>query len=425
MKPFYTLLLSALPFIASAQDFAVNHHVVAPNAGAGVAPVAGAGVASVAGAVGSTVSGAAPVASTVAGAAPGATLVSGVASGGALTPAPATATAMEWIQEADLVNGSINKAKLASMKSVNAALVNFLQDSCQLGSQYSPVWHGEYFSGQKGAGSLLKFGLNCHFADQKAELMITANDIAPLMGHLAVGGHEYLTMDASGVVKNEGLYFEQDGVDENTGNAVKIKRWLVTTGNSCDRLPYIPVTRKEYLLQARMEVTAIKNNIVADWKQRTPLRSAAIQEAEKKAMIDQLNAQYSGMELQVRLKQYLNNYKTDEAYLKENTDKQTAGLDAALKLMDDLLAHLSAAELGKPAVVSVPAADFDGFEDGHTDRMLVRVNPAYFKATISEEKPQVFLVEWRYDATGAGAAEMDRQLMERFDGSDLKVLLGK
>jgi hypothetical protein len=361
MKPFYTLmLLFALPLLSPAQDLADNN--------------------------------VRPARLTV--------------------PTMVSVTAQQWVKEADQVNGSISKSQLAKMRTVTTALVAFLKESCLSNGSYSPLWHGEYFAARNSANPQTTFGVDCRFApDQKAELTITANDIAPLLGHLETQGHHFLTMDMTASVKNGGLYFEQNGTEED--GSTKVRRWLITTGN--DQLPYTPVTRKEYLQEARAEVTAIKNSIVTDWKQRMPIRSAAIQEAEKKATLDQLNAQYSGAELQMRTRQFLHNYKTDEQYLQENTDKQTAGLDATLHLMDDLLAHSTPAQLAQPAMVSVPAADFSGFEDGQTDRMLVRVNPT----------PQVFLVEWRYDASDAGAAEMDRQLMEKFDGATLKTLLGK
>jgi hypothetical protein len=142
-------------------------------------------------------------------------------------------------------------------------------------------------------------------------------------------------------------------------------------------------------------------------------------------MIDQLQAMYTGLALEVRMRQYLKNYRTDEQYLKDNTDNETAAVDSTMHLMEDLLAHMSPAELGKPAIVSVPAIDFNGFEDGHTDKMLVRINPTYFNGGLSDEKPQLFLVEWRYDASNAAAADIDQQLTQNFDGQQLKALLGK
>ena len=281
-----------------------------------------------------------------------------------------------WRQAEDLVNGSISKLKLSKTRSVTTTL-------------------------------------------EHAELTITANDLQPLLGHLAVGHQQFLTMEISPAAKNGGQYFEYTGMDGN----VTVKRWLITTG--VDQLPYVAVTRKEYLRAAKIELAARRAAIIAEVKEKVPVRPAAVQEAEKKATIDQLKAMYTGLALEVRIRQYLTNYRTDEQYLKDNTDKETAGIDSASHLMDNLLAHLPATELGKPAIVSVPAVDFNGFEDGHTDKMLVRMNPTYFNGGLSDEKPQLFLVEWRYDASNAAAADIDQQLMQNFDGNQLRALLGK
>jgi hypothetical protein len=370
MKPLTFLLLFTLPFFSFAQDFADNISLTGKPA----------------------------------------------TRGNATTTAAPT---LSWRQEEDLVNGSISKLKLSKMKSVTSALIAVLRDSCFIEGSYAPTWHGAYLSARSSGSPLMQFGVDCHFADQHAELTITANDLQSLVGHLAVGHQQFLTMDISPALKNGGQYFEYAGMDGD----VKVRRWLITTG--IDRLPYEPVTRKEYLQAAKIELTAIKAAIIAEVKEKVPVRSVAIQEAEKKAMIDQLKAMYTGIALEVRMRQYLKNYRTDEQYLKDNTDKETAGADSTMHLMDNLLAHLPATELGKPAIVSVPAIDFNGFEDGHTDKMLVRINPTYFNGGLSDEKPQLFLIEWRYDASNAAAADIDRQLTQNFDGRQLKALLGK
>jgi len=295
-----------------------------------------------------------------------------------LTGNPATQPTLtpSWRQEEDLVNGSISKLKLSKMRSVTTTL-------------------------------------------EHAELTITANDIQPLLGHLAVGHQQFLTMDISPAVKNGGQYFEYTGMDGN----VTVKRWLITTG--IDQLPYVAVTRKEYLRAAKIELAGAKATVVAAVKEKVQVRPTAVQEAEKKATIEQLKAMYTGVALEVRLRQYLKNYRTDEQFLQDNIDNEAAGVDGVMHLMNDLLTHMSVSELNKPAIVSVPAVDFNGFEDGHTDKMLVRINPTYFNGGLSDEKPQLFLVEWRYDASNAAAADIDQQLMQNFDGHQLKALLGK
>lgn len=268
------------------------------------------------------------------------------------------------------------------------------------------------------------FGIDCHFADQHAELTITANDLQPLVGHLAVGRLQFLTMEISPAIKNGAPYFESTGVDGN----VTVRRWLITT--DIDELPYEAVTRKEYLQAAKVELAGTRALIAAAVKVKVPVRPSAVQEAEKKAMIERLKAIYTGVDLEVRLRQYLKNYRTDEQFQQDNIDNEATTVDNAMRLMNDLLAHMPAGELSKPAIVSVPAIDFSGFEDGHTDKMLVRMNPAYVNGGHSAangghsaEKPQVLLVEWRYDASTAGAADIDQQLTENFDAQALRAML--
>jgi hypothetical protein len=186
-------------------------------------------------------------------------------------------------------------------------------------------------------------------------------------GQLMVNGQRYLTIKESGSAKN----------DSAMGKF------------------YIPVTRKEYLQQAKAELTDMKNSIVEGWKLQVRVRPVAVQEAEKKANIEQLKAMYTGIDLEVRMRIYLRNYKTDEEYLKENTDKETAGPLSTLRLIDNLLSHMSATELSKPAMVSVPSPDFQGFEDGKTDNMLIRMDAAHTDNSLSEGKEPELLVSAR------------------------------
>jgi len=325
----------------------------------------------------------------------------------------ATASSPQWKKEQDQVIGRISNSKLAKMKNITGAIIAFFQDSCLSEGSYSPVWHGEYYSEKTSPGPIAKFYVECNFSDQKALLTITANDISPLLNHLVVNNQDFLTIKPVIAVRNDCPYFEYN----------RSKTWLITANNQ--QLPYTPVTRKEYLQEARKEVTIIKNSISDYIKQTRPVRPAAVQEAEKKATIDQLTAVYSGVDLQVRMKQLLNNYKTDEEYLKEGMEKGTADMDSTLHLMDSLLNHWTPNELNKPAIVSVVAAEFRGFEDGHSDKMLIRMNAASFNSSTSGETPQFFLVTLQSDALSTMARDIDRQLQEKFNSQKLKELLGK
>jgi hypothetical protein len=345
--------------------------------------------------------------------------------------AETTAVHTEWSKAEDQVNGLISNDKLDKMKAVTGALVNFLRDSCVgVGGSnpggggsdpgagvYGATWHGEYNSDQNSPGAQLKFGVTCHFADQNADLSITANDLQPLLDQLVVNGQHFRTMRVATASEKHTSYFADD----------QTKMWLVTAKNGM--LPFTPVTRREYLVQAKAELLSMVKSIEAGWKLKVPVRSAAAQEAERKAVIDQLKSMYSGTDLSIRVRVYLHSYKSDEEFLKANIAAETAGFRATIRLMDSLTARLGAAELSKPAVVSVGAADFRGFEDGQSNYMLIRMNGTYFSKTLGEEIPQIFLVAWHYEGANerskASAAELDRQLTEKLDGRVLQEMLDK
>jgi hypothetical protein len=337
-----------------------------------------------------------------------------------------------WEKEKDLVNGHISHSKLSRMQHVTKAIMSLLQDSCIAERYCTPVWHGEYFSEKTSPGPHMKFGVSCHFFDQKAHLTIMANDIGPLLDHLVVNNQDFLTIKPIVSVKNDCAYFEYD--TNNTGDTetagtktLRSKSWLVITSDTAGKmkLPYSPVTRKEYLQEARKEINSNKNRIIEDLKHKMPVHSAEDQEADKKAVREQLSSVYSGIDLQVRMRIFLKNYKTDEQYLKENTDRETSDLDSTLHLMDSLLNHLSSDDLNKPAIVSTEAAGFRGFGNGNADKMLIRMNPAYFNPYLGGEKPQFFLVCWHYDPSEPIDEGIDRQMREGFDCQKLKDMLGK
>jgi len=329
-------------------------------------------------------------------------------------------TKTTWTREEDQVNGHIGRKQLQKMKSTTDSIVAFFQDSCFADELYEATWHGEYFSDKTSpAAAAWKFGVDAFL--QGAHLSIIANDISPLLGHLTVNDKDFLTLKQARTQGQDVPYFEFATSEEGTSRS---KAWLITTGK--DRLPYIPVTRREYLQEARAELTTAKKNLVAAIREKMPIRPAAIQEAEKKAAIDQMNSFYSGADLQIRMRQFTKNYRSDEEYQKENIGKETAALDSALQRIENKLTHMLARELDQPAIVSVSAIEFNGFEDGREgSNMLIRINPAFLNPAVTSEKPQLFLVCWSYDPTSSTSDGLDRQMNGKFDVSRLKGLLEK
>ncbi|HVU57697.1 MAG TPA: hypothetical protein VHD83_21695 [Puia sp.] len=318
--------------------------------------------------------------------------------------------AKAWVKEQDRIDGHVPHSKLVKMQRTTEAMVSFLHDSCFSATDFIPVWHGEY--------SIGRFGIQCRSVDNRGRLTIMSNDISPMLRYLTVNGKDFAGIRPSTGLQGDYRYFEYEEEDH-----ARTIYWLVTAAQ--DKLPYIEITRKEYLQEARTELVNKKNSIIADIKLKTPIRAAAIQEAEKKAALDELNNNYSGTDLQVRLRLFAKEYHTDEEYLNSSIAKTTADLDRTIHLMDSISSHSTAVELNKPAMVSVEAAAFHGFEDNETDRnMLVRINPAYYNNTDSD-KPLLFLVSWSYDPAGPDASNIDRQVRENIDFRQLRTLLGQ
>src|SRR5882757_7251812 len=150
----------------------------------------------------------------------------------------------EWVKEEDRINGRISHSKLTKMQFATEAMVAYLHDSCFSEGDFNPVWHGEYFSEKASTGSLMKFGVQCKSEDSKGRLTIMANDLSPLLRYLTVNGKEFAGIRPAAGAQKDYRYFEY----EEEGHLRTIT-WLVTTDP--DRLPYIEITRKEYLQEAR------------------------------------------------------------------------------------------------------------------------------------------------------------------------------
>jgi len=312
----------------------------------------------------------------------------------------------EWKKQQDRINGRISRNTLDKMKSTTETLAGFLQDSTLAIGQFNPVWHGEYFPEKSGTASLTRFALSCSFYNDEAtsstaDLLIMANDISPMLHSVRVNGHDFMSLKPA--------------------TSATTKFWLVCADNT--RLPYTPITRKEYLQEAGAELTATKTRLINRIKEQSPVRSTAIQEAEKNSAISEINNTYSGVERELRIRLFLKNYINDEDYLKASIEKHTGGLDSTIHLIDSLL-HTPPAWLNKEAFVTGKAADFRGFEEDNAT-MLVRLNTTFANPDLSSEKPQFFLVCWRYNPDDAKAAALDSQFTQQFDAGRLRNFLEK
>ena len=322
-----------------------------------------------------------------------------------------------WQKEDDHIFGHIRGNRLAMMKNTSADIISLFHDSILTEGSPNPIWHGEYFSSGNGVPQM-RFGVSCvfHNGDNKmntaGDLTIFANDISPLTGSLTVNGHEYTTLKGfTGGQDRSGFEFDLPAdADDATANTVHVKAWLVTADSSV--LPYIPVTRKEYLEAARQELEGRREAIIADIREKIGVRPAAAQAADKQQTLDQLRSTYSGADLQTRIRLFLGSYKSDEDYQQQNIAAATEDLDRTLAIIARSLTSGTAQQLAQPAVVSVATADFHGFEDGAPNStVLVRLCGSYYAGDTDRVKS--LLICWRYRPSDPMAADIDHQLAMR------------
>jgi hypothetical protein len=338
---------------------------------------------------------------------------------------------IHWIKADDQINGKINKIELTKLRATTETLHTLLQDSIFGAIGLTSVWHGEYSVDK--AGTLINYGIACDFTsttdgvatNAPAGLSITINDYSSLVGHVTLAGKDYMTLPITASVRNECPYFEFDA-KTTPGNFHTPDRnsWLVTT--SSDVLPYMPITRKEYLEISIDGLGDTKAHIITDVKARTPVHSTEEQEAAKKRELDELSSRYSGAELQMRTKMFMDHYKSDEDYLKEHIDAATADVDSTISFIKGMMNRLSPATLAAPAIIAPNTREYYGFRDGEPGMvMLIRNNPAFIQPGAAPEKPQFFLITWHSEPGDAAAQAIGAQLAKNLDTRYLKTFLEK
>ena len=335
-----------------------------------------------------------------------------------------------WHKEDDQVTGSINRELLTRVKAVNNQLIGFLYDSCLDGPAHHGSWHGE-FKLDKSDSTGLKFGIKCSFS--AATLEITAGSLSSLMRPVTVYGHEYNALVPTKTVRNGCPYFEPPYLAEGAmmvaikageREAPQISTWLVTAGP--DDLPYTPMSRKEFLDAMGRSLKANKDALIGTIKEKNHVRTQAEQEANKQSTLESLSTTYSGAELEMRKRNYLDHYKSDEEDLKEIIDLQTAPLDSTIAFIDGMLHRLAPATLAASAYVPAKAAEFEGFADGEEDAVLL-IHPAISAAgaTTTPDKPRFFLLSWTSDPADTEAAAIKELLNKKLDAGYLRELLKK
>jgi hypothetical protein len=343
-----------------------------------------------------------------------------------------------WQKEDDRLTGSISRNQLNGFKTINTGLINYLHDSCLTGEAFRPIWRGDFKAEKSGTSLSLRFGIRCRFpvpgapsddmTRPAATMSIIANDLSALTGQVAVYGKEYTSLTPSGGVRNDCPYFELASrpvfhpTEDTRGDGFPHSGlWLITAGP--DDLPYTVLSRKDFLGQVIASLKTNKEAMINSIKAKDQVRSQADQNAEKEKTINALAGTYTGAELEMRKRRYLEQFKSDEDILKEDIDNQTAGIDSTVSFIDGMLHRLSPATLAAPAVVPAKATEFEGFADGEEGAVqLIQPKATFIEQTSGPEKPRFFVLSLNYDPADH-TTDIGQQIAKRLDTRFIKKML--
>jgi hypothetical protein len=343
-----------------------------------------------------------------------------------------------WKKREDYVPPDVRKEPLSRAKAVVSDIGRMLTEEVYPQPRgCNPTWRGDYNGGGpypsfsysfesgyfmyycKPSGKEMYVG-----AETETWITVQANNSGVLNGNMELNGKRFLTMRRHNEIRDGMLYYEIPRTETapRTRDTNMTYAWLVTYPG---KLPYLPVSRKEYLLEAMKEVQKKQQQVVAAMQKTTVIRPAAEQAAQKKKRIDEIEKGYTGNAREARINRYLKDYRTDEQRKQDAIDAVSANYRKTLELMDGLLRNMTENELRMPAVMQGPANGFQGFRDDTPHiHMLVRPDPDYFDKRLSRATPQFFTVVALEEARMPASREVVAAFVEKFRFERLKQMLG-
>jgi hypothetical protein len=195
-------------------------------------------------------------------------------------------------------------------------------------------------------------------------------------------------------------------------------------------LPYIPVTRKQYLDKCIPHLTKFYDRTIKEFEQ-APMRTLAEQEAEKKQTLEKMKKDFEGnpAALKATIDNYLAGYKTEQEIRKEQVAELIKYKDALLKHYRDELEETTKQNLlDSPAIIPLSIYDHDQnmpiFVEENIGWMVVTENPKYMRKELPKYVPQFFVVVWKWDEWKA-QADIGKLVEEKFPFEKLRDLIDK
>ena len=194
-------------------------------------------------------------------------------------------------------------------------------------------------------------------------------------------------------------------------------------------LPYIPVTRKQYLDHSIEHLTAMYDNMIKH-AEKIPVRSLEEQEKEKNAKLEKFKKDFGSdpKRLKSAVDYYLSGYETDQQRRDEDINRTKKNKTDILKRFQDELEKTSKEGLlDSPAIIVLlhsPDLITPIFVDEDKGKMLVTDNPDYIRKDLPKHIPQFFVLTW-YGMSKGVRGEVGKIIKENFPIEKLQAMIDK
>ena len=194
-------------------------------------------------------------------------------------------------------------------------------------------------------------------------------------------------------------------------------------------LPYVPITRKQYLDHSIKHLTSIYDKIITDFE-KIPVRSLEEQEKEKNAKLEKFKKDLGTdpKKLKSSVEYYLSGYQTDQQRRDEQVNKtKQLKIDVLKRFQDELEKTTKEGLLDSPACVVLlhsPDLITPIFVDEDKGKMLVVDNPDYIRKDLPKHVPQFFILTWQGMSKGV-RGEVGKIIKEKFPIEKLQAMIDK
>ena len=292
-------------------------------------------------------------------------------------------------------------------------------------SCYNGIW--SFWDFNCYAGKLVK----SYTGDENSGISITVNNFGALLS--PAFNDDYTLIDGQVIQSKLTVQGSWKGYDlmweGGPGKELHHDRFVLIHRKG--ELPYIPVTRKQYLNRAFIYLNKFYDNIIKS-ADEVPVRSLEEQEALKKKTIEGYEKTYAGYpkKLKSAVDYFLMSYQTDQQRRDEQKNKTVKNKNDALKnIQDELEKTTKEGLLDSPAIVTGGSGVFNPgapvfITEEEGGSMLVTENLKYLRKDLPKDVPQFIVINWQWGDSKSGK-NLRKQFEENFEVEKLQAMIDK